>query len=108
MTNHELCLSAAKAAGYTVESDYEGCFKRTTPDGLTTSWNPLEYSVDAFELVVDCGIEVVPTARRVTAIAPSKNGLLVESEDASTDKHAATRRAIVRAAAAMGADNANL
>ena len=102
MTDHELCLAAAKAAGYTVESDHTGWIKRTGPDGLTAYWEPLKYGADAFELMVDCGIEVVPTETRSTAIAPAKNGLLVESEDARTNKYAATRRAIVRAAAAMG------
>ena len=102
MTDHELCLAAAKAAGYTVESDHTGWIKRTGPDGLTAYWEPLKYGAEAFELMVDCWLEVSVLIGFTEVEALGETRVIRVSEEHGTDKHAATRRAIVRAAAAMG------
>lgn len=103
MTDHELCLAAAKAAGYTVESDHTDWIKRTGPDGLTAYWEPLKYGADAFELMVDCGMDIDESGDGVrVSIYGDINDIPEAFEMYGTDKHAATRRAIVRAAAAMG------
>lgn len=102
MTNHELCLAASKAAGYTVESDHVGWIKRTGGDGLTTSWNPLEYGQDAFRLMVDCHVLVEIMKSKTEAYCWKEGEFFVAEEPHGTDKHAATRRAITRAAAARG------
>jgi len=90
--------AAARAAGIRFrKGDYA--------KGLDTNkgfWNPLDSDADAFRLMVDCGIDVATTHNRVSAIVEGGGGVIVESESMhGTDKHAATRRAIVRAAAAM-------
>lgn len=100
MTDHELCLAAARAAGYTVESYDADWVKLTGKDGLTEYWNPLEYDEDVFRLMVDCEVEARFCDDVVTCRVYGKN--IEVTERAGTDKHAATRRAIVRAAAAIG------
>jgi hypothetical protein len=103
MTDHELCLAAAKAAGYTVDSDEMNWIKCTSPDGLTGYWTPLEYDQDAFRLMVDCGIDIQFEKRTVAGVTYSKEGIVDWfTEHFGTNKHAAARRAITRAAAAMG------
>jgi hypothetical protein len=103
MTDHELCLAAAKAAGYRVEVDQFGWINCARPNGLTSFWDPLRYSEYAFELMVDCGLDIQFEKRTVAGVTYSKEGIVDWfTEHVGTDKHAATRRAIVRAAAAMG------
>jgi hypothetical protein len=59
MTDHELCLAAAKAAGYLTETweGNEAYIARTDVDEYPL-WNPLQSDADAFRLMVDCGIDV--------------------------------------------------
>lgn len=105
MTDHELCLAAAKAAGYTVESVHGGWYHCTAPKVPNRIWNPLKSDMDAFRLMVDCGIDVEYINESVEASCWTRGAysdLLRATETFDTDKHAATRRAIVRAAAAMG------
>lgn len=105
MTDHELCLLAAKAAGYTVEwNKVLECFMFVPAEtSWYVPWKPLDSDADAFRLMVDCGLAVSTAAGSASAVLYSEGGgaewFFVPF---GTDKHAATRRAIVRAAAAMG------
>ncbi len=86
MTDRELLEAAAKAAGYGVTwDDIMGEF--------TDNWNPLTSDEDAFRLMVDCGM-TDPLSK-----SSERLDFLLFSVDHNNDKHAATRRAIVRAAA---------
>ena len=104
MTDHELCMAAAKAAGYTVEDN--GGWMSVLVDDMDADWEPLDENGDAFRLMVDCGLEVSCHDDYVDVSGYS--GSAIQVEDYGTDKHAATRRAIVRAAADMGVDDADL
>jgi hypothetical protein len=99
MTDHELCLAAAKAAGYLTET-WEG--NEAYIAGMMSRWHPLQNDGDAFRLMVDCGMDIQFEKRTVAGVTYSKEGIVDWfTEHVGTDKHAATRRAIVRAAAAM-------
>ena len=93
--DRELLEAAARAAGIRFrKGDYA--------KGLDTNkgfWNPLDSDADAFRLMVDCELEVSCHDDYVDASGYSGSAVMVE--DYGSDKHAATRRAIVRAAAAM-------
>ena len=87
MTDRELLKLAAKAAGmdYSVWS----------PGSAPIVWNPLHYDGDALRLAMQ--LDLVVLQRN----AKTRNGYqAVEAEGA--DLYAATRRAIVRAAAEIG------
>jgi hypothetical protein len=105
MTDRELLEAAAKAAGLKIhaarqaERDEEGCAN----SGLwivngSTCWNPLTDDGDALRLAVACGL-VVDTSRP-SAGPPFYSHVFAQMD--FTDRHAATRRAIVRAAAEIG------
>ena len=107
MSDHELCLLAAKAAGYTVEERWAAQMVRTYEDGISALWNPLDFSSCAFELMVDCGLAVSTAAGSASATLHRGDGSVEWFfVPFGTDKHAATRRVIVRAAA--GASDAEL
>ena len=97
MTDRELLEMAAKAAGLPVryvgngEPNDNGAFF-SEPDSLW--WNPFEDDGDALRLAVKLGIDVEFEGKVVFA-----DGNF--SEFKAEDPNAATRRAIVRAAAAM-------
>lgn len=105
MTDHKLCLLAAKAEGYTVEGEGK-LILRTYATGLTAMWCPLTFNAHAFDLMVDCKINVEFENHAVIATSYCDREAIATDcrELFGTDKHAATRRAIVRAAAAMGDD----
>ena len=98
MTDRELLELAAKAAGIEVIGPMGD-------DGLTLfngkHWNPLADDGDAFRLMVKLGIHVMHSKHKVRA-----GRKLVQDgpceEDKRPDPLAATRRAIVRAAAEIG------
>lgn len=101
MTDRELLEAAAKAAGLRAkwEPFSDGERLRASPDGnWWPTWNPLESDGDALRLAVKLRIHFETTeghswasTERVDAIEPF-----------GADPYAATRRAIVRAAAAIG------
>lgn len=113
MTDKELLDLAAKAVGLTpaADSDQEwvddgqggvtGQFEWKDAEGgeLLYHWNPLTDDGDALRLAVKTGEPFVVRSRCVTTM-----GGLVEDFDpaVSGDDLRATRRAIVRAAAAIG------
>jgi hypothetical protein len=109
---NELLELAAKAAGIEVwfsrMSDGKGeviepCHR--TLNGETVVWNPLDDDGDALRLAVKLNIDVFFHASRVEGhvaggrIPPVR---AIEREDYGDDPLAATRRAIVRAAAEIG------
>lgn len=105
MTDRELLGWAAKAVGYwVVEPLRYGEFRVCLPEQhhLSFGWNPLTDDGDALRLAVKLEIDVAQTnihSPQVHALADAKVQVW---EDSSTDPYAATRRAIVRAAAEIG------
>ena len=104
MTDRELLELAAKAAGYAVDCGFDDCpliygFD-AGPDG-PREWNPLTDDGDALRLAVDLRLEIELTESTVLVefeTLPSATQL----ELLGSEPHAATRRAIVRAAAEIG------
>jgi hypothetical protein len=103
-TDRELLELAAKAAGYVVLASLAGHANGTTHwwkgaawglqiEGVDGVWNPITDDGDAFRLMVKLKFNVVP---EYTWSAPWDNGGTL------ADPYAATRRAIVRAAAEIG------
>ena len=96
MDNKQLLERAAKAAGYDVYFWSDKCARMDTHG--TPNWNPIESDADAFRLMVDCSLMVLVFDLRVIV---EDSGPLIKEQyaDHNNDKHAATRLAIVRAAA---------
>jgi hypothetical protein len=111
MNDRELLELAAKAAGY----DYECTALTGYPEhdqhqirnefGTLVDWNPLADDGDALRLAVKIGkrdyfgIEIQKGCTQATSFEPWEH---CEYEDHNKDPYAATRRAIVRAAAETG------
>ena len=102
MTDRKLLELAAKAAGYPPDDS-------AWDDEI---WNPLEDDGDALRLAVRIGIDLLFTAEDVEAVA-TQHARQEDQEMISPwaceswtlkpqDPYAATRRAIVRAAAEIG------
>ena len=96
LTDRELLELAGEAAGY----EFQFCLDTGKPvivdmKGGGTYWNPIEDDGDAFRLAVKCRmhVNVYYNDTRVTA----DDVFLCEMHNGNP--HAATRRAIVRAAA---------
>lgn len=113
MTDRELLEAAAEAAGMN-DAEYqdmggwgevrhgmkEGMFSTTLYDETGRGyWNPLESNGDAFRLAVKLGAMIDQQAEGVFVCINSAGAYA--SEPYSDDKYADTRRAIVRAAAAL-------
>lgn len=100
MTDRELLEMAAKAAGYEPQGWEDG---KLYLFGVQDGWNPLTDDGDALRLAVRLDITVMQPAPEdrgsVLALWPRGQGV---SEPRGQDKCAATRRAIVRAAAEIG------
>ena len=122
MTDREMLELAARAGGYVVESYIDSGGAWVYPVGEVPNadgdypglflWSPREDDGDALRLAVKLMIRVsVNRAFRlsipgsVTVEYPDRDGFYVALGEAVTngDPYAATRRAIVRAAAATGA-----
>ncbi len=102
MTDKELLKAAARAAGYTLEPhhDANGAYWPWCIE-LANHWCPLTDDGDALRLSVRLGIDVqhFKESERVEAWI---NPWDAREEDYKSDPYAATRHAIVRAAAAIG------
>ena len=92
MTDRELLQLAAKAAGY----HWPLVWPHPSPVDVPHDWNPLTDSGQALELAVKTGL-AVSICTGYTAILDCKT-----REEHGDDPLAATRRAIVRAAAEIG------
>ena len=95
VTDRELLEAAAKAAGY-------WCAEFNCPDRVPVNWNPLEDDGDALRLAVRLSIEVRPYLLSGVTCA----GHVLRPHQRIEELHsggsmAATRRAIVRAVAAL-------
>lgn len=114
MTDRELLELAAKAAGYTLEVSHVGGKDNLYLYGELLEWNPLKDDGDAQRLAVALCMNLRHDSAAVTAgwttlsqspFASNKgSGPWNWKEwlhDHPNDRFAATRRAIVRAAAAM-------
>ena len=103
MTDRELLEAAAKAAGILIYFDDVGqCCQRVPGDQLSTYlWEPLEDDGDALRLAVKLGICFGPNFDEDMAVAFGREGRNI-CEPYGVDPYAATRRAIVRAAAEIG------
>jgi hypothetical protein len=103
--DRELLELAAKAAGLLIGFS-EGAPDEGRPyvwngDYKTSRWwDPLTDDRDALRLAVTLEINVLPSMESASARNPSYTKWC--NEDARTDPYAATRRAIVRAAAEIG------
>lgn len=111
MSDRELVLRAAKAAGMKTAGQYDFQYGLRLYEPAVW-WNPLGDDGDAFRLAVHLGLNVYPLARTSTGRACSaagtgSRGRLGEEVDAG-DIVAATRRAIVKAAAEMSDDRFDL
>lgn len=106
MTDRALLEKAAKAAGFDTPRFNDGSLGRGV--GISTEtgpycqrlWNPLNDDGDALRLAVKLRLRVDVYGYRVKV----SRGSLVEADEKFDvgDPYAATRRAIVRAAAAIG------
>ena len=98
MTDEELLKAAAKAAGY----DYRPQNRCIVIDGIPGSWNPLADDGDALRLAVKLKMGIsIPVHKTIRADVISFLDSSVCAKEIAGDEYAATRRAIVRAAAAM-------
>lgn len=94
-TDRELLEWAAKAAGI----DFEGRISKYTNGEEYFGWNPLTDDGDALRLAVKLGISMNQTP--ISIYAASYAGV-IRQENQDDNPYAATRRAIVRAAAEIG------
>lgn len=111
----ELLELAAKAAGYGISSwddMIDNCLyvsDPSTPSRRPFAWLPLTDDGDAFRLAVKLGLFISHSAHKPGETAYGFVGIAwygqrveFESEKFTDDPYAATRRAIVRAAAEIG------
>lgn len=111
MNDRELLEAAAKANGLVIDSlRQQERDAEINPAGAglwikngKTWWHPLDDSADAFALMVRLRLDVCRPHKKHDAVCVWVDTLrdFIEEPD-GTDPEAATRRAIVRAAAAMG------
>lgn len=116
MTDRKLLELAAKAAGPEIFGE-PGCYFRRLSENhsMVSGWNPLTDDGDALRLAVRLGISLLPypvyneTERHSVIAKQRRQGDIlrkanptVAMEVYNDDPYAATRRAIVRAAAEIG------
>ena len=93
--------NAAKALGYDLWSDPDGSHYLVDYDGVKLKrWDPEHYDGDAFRLAVALNISISQSPFGVDC---GNYGEGVTFEGWGDDRLSATRRAIVRAASALGA-----
>ncbi len=102
MTDRELLELVAKAAGIDLWPEdvfTNGLTRKVSPNGIRC-WNPLTDDGDALRLAVNLGIGLYIKPGQYTDAA--YEFATVHRQNHNGDPYAATRRAIVRAAAAIG------
>ncbi len=102
MTDRELLELAAKATGLDYSSQ-DGRVSDWRPgrENVLVLWNPLTDDGDALRLAVKLGFCISPPDPYLNKVYVSAYGTGAV-EDCGDDPYAATRRAIVRAAAELG------
>lgn len=98
MTDRELLEAAARAAGLKVKSDRTSTWLLDEDGYADTRWDPLTDDGDALRLAVRLGLTLDTGGDASEAVSH----IHWYKEHHNGDPYAATRRAIVRAAAAMG------
>jgi hypothetical protein len=101
VSDRELLELAAKAAGVEL---YESSGAGIRLKGILGLWNPLTNDGDALRLAVELGIGISFGIQDGRVVASGSDSYLGELERVTPDPYAATRRAIVRAAAEIGRD----
>ena len=107
MTDHELLELAAKAAGIEIMDWYGERFScRNRFETELFAWNPLTNDGDALRLAVKLGlvVDVGPVSVSVHKNNGNRDLGFEFYNTGKDDPYAATRRAIVRAAAEIGKD----
>jgi len=105
MTDRELLELAAKAAGIKISQWSNAQAGGFLPGGRGDFWNPLTDDGDALRLAVKLGLMLDDVTKGYMSghiVAVSDGGTCYEPRE--PDHYAATRRAIVRAAAEIGKD----
>lgn len=105
MTDRELLEKAAKAAGIAWDRDSEVWYATGDAAHVRFDWNPLTDDGDALRLAVKLGLVVsidIELGGETEAWPYAHMGCLVDEAHHESEPYAATRRAIVRAAAAIG------
>ena len=102
MSDKELLELAAKAAG--IEGVWDNESKCFVPADGPIIWEPLSHDGDALRLAVKLALVIWDWKQYQKAMAEVRHGPARGEywEDVGNDPYAATRRAIVRAAAAIG------
>jgi hypothetical protein len=101
MTDRELLEDAAKAAGIYYWIDADAVVTHSDTPGSTREWNPLTDDGDALRLAVRLSLDICCYSGATNAGDHTSDGW-GPREAHNGDPLAATRRAIVRAAAAIG------
>lgn len=106
MTDRELLELAAKAAGieYTYRNGCDDALELVKPRGFQIYWNPLADDGDALRLAVQLGLILNLSPRRDCRgqTVVTYHGFCKIEEPCHEGREAASRRAIVRAAAEIG------
>jgi len=102
MTDRELLEAAAKAAGIELKwhPDEAVAYSDVRDSGYWSVWNPLTDDGDALRLAVK--LKLTPMMRNLGVDVVSLETTEAAYERYRDDPYAATRRAIVRAAAEIG------
>ena len=104
MTDRELLEAAAKAAGLTIEYWAQDDYPVVYDGNSSVGWDPLTFDSDALRLAVKLHIQVTPgtyNKDKYEAFNPAGVDEACEFRSWLQNEFAATRRAIVRAAAAL-------
>ena len=103
MTEREMLELAAKAAGYRIQVSSSGKSFSIDIDQYWRGWNPLTNDGDALRLAVRLGIHIRHWVYACEAEDnDGRSTGMIHAREFNGDMGAATRRAIVRAAAAIG------
>jgi hypothetical protein len=102
MTDRELLELAAKAAGLTILSWPQEDYAVVQNGDQQCGWSPLAFDSDALRLAVKADIDVVQMGDATRADYMIGIGFCTVDVPHGDDPYAATRRAIVRAAAEIG------
>ena len=111
MTDREMLELAAKAAGYEFgyvndkpkikeDRNFGSCGTWGCTKHQLYEWNPLDEDSDALRLAVKLELDVGINSPNAVCIDIARDDWIIEQKN--NDPYAATRRAIVRAAAAIG------
>jgi len=101
MTDRELLERAAKATGWLTRPDGYGGYLIAPETGGWKQWNPLTDDGDALRLAVKLNFRVDAGYVGCADVYGTLGSCVQATEVLGGDPYAATRRAIVRAAAAM-------